>query len=81
MLDLPLWTVQGQGKLSLFPGRFQPLPAWHGQTFAGQAAALAKVLLHLGWSTAGRRDCESFPKSLGLTKTDNKGGLSQPKLA
>lgn len=81
MLDLPLWTVQGQGKLSLFPGRFQPLPAWHGQTFAGQAAALPKVLLHLGWSTAGRRDCESSPKSLGLTKTDNKGGLSQPKLA
>lgn len=73
MLDLPLWTVQGQGKLRLFPGRFQPPPAWHGQSFAG-------LLLHLGWSSVGRGDCESSPKSLGLTKIGPKGDLSQPKL-
>lgn len=76
----PLWTVQGQGKLRLFPGRFQPPPAWYGQSFAGQAAAPAKLLLHLGWSSAGRRDWEASPKSLGLTKIGNKGDLSQPKL-
>lgn len=41
----------------------------------------SKVLLHLGCSSVGRRDCESSPKLLGLNKICNKGDLSQPKLS
>lgn len=69
----------------LFTGRLQLLPArpgehGHGQTFTGQAAALARgpsvPSLELCWQT-GLYECSL--KSPGLTKIDNKGGLSQPK--
>lgn len=69
----------------LFTGRLQLLPAWpgeqvHGQTFTVQAAALAQgpsaPSVELCWQK-GSYECSL--KSPGLTKIDNKGGLSQPK--
>lgn len=69
----------------LFTGRLQLLPAWpreqgHGQTITVQAAALAQgpsvPSLELCWQ---KRLYECSLKSPGLTKIDNKGGLSQPK--